>query len=189
MAKELTKKQKIFADEYLIDLNQTRAYIAAGYSEKGACQSASALLRNPNVAAYIAKKLGKRTEKLEISGEKVLAEIAKIAFLDPRKFFNPDGSPRDIADLDDDTAACVAGLEVVEMFDGSQGDQKHVTGLVKKIKLSDKLKALELYGRYHKLFTDKLEATGKDGAPLTGDVDARLTALIGAAQARAKGKR
>jgi hypothetical protein len=52
-------------------------------------------------------------------------------------------------------------MDVVELFDGSQGDQKHVTGLVKKIRLADRIRCLELLGRYQKLFTDRVEHTGK----------------------------
>jgi phage terminase small subunit len=160
MAQELTKKQEFFIAEYLVDLNATRAAVAAGYAKRGAAVTGSRLLRNAKVAQRIAPKHGQRLEKLEISADRVVAEIGRIAFFDPRKLFNEDGSPRDIKDLDDDTASAVAGLEVVELFDGSEGDQKHVTGLMKKIKLADKLKALELAGRYLKLFTDKVEHSG-----------------------------
>jgi phage terminase small subunit len=161
MAKGLTKKQEMFVAHYLVHLDGKKSAIAAGYSAKSAECQASQLLQNPKVAQQIAKKHGKRLEKLEITADRILEEIAKIAFNDPRKFFNADGSPKDITDLDDDSAACVAGFEAVELFDGSQGDQKHVTGLVKKLKLADKLKALELAGKHKKMWTDKVEHSGK----------------------------
>jgi phage terminase small subunit len=141
-------------------LNQTRAYIAAGYSEKGAAQSASALLRNPKVAAYIEKKLEKRSEKLGITAERVLAEIAKLAFLDPRKFYDKDGNLKQVAELDDETAACLAGVEVFEEFDGHGEDREHI-GRTKKIKFVDKGVNLERLGKHLKLFTDKVEHSGK----------------------------
>lgn len=156
----VTKKQKIFADEYLVDMNQTRAYIAAGYSENGAAQSASALLRNPKISAYIEKKLEKRAQKLDISAEKILAEIAKVAFLDPRKFYDDNGNLKDVPSLDDDTAVSLAGLEVYEEYAG-RGEDREAIGQTKKVKFVDKLRALELYGRYLKLFTDKVEHSGK----------------------------
>jgi hypothetical protein len=59
----------------------------------------------------------------------------------------------------------VAGLEVIELFEGS-GDQKHAYGLCKKIKLADKGQNLERLGRHLKLFTDKVEATGEGGGPI-----------------------
>lgn len=156
----MTKKQKIFADEYLVDMNQTRAYIAAGYSGNGAAQSASALLRNPKISAYIEKKLEKRAHKLDVSAEKILAEIAKVAFLDPRKFYDDNGNLKDVPSLDDDSAVSLAGLEVYEEYAG-RGEDREAIGQTKKVKFADKLRALELYGRYLKLFTDKVEHSGK----------------------------
>lgn len=159
MAKGLTKRQEVFVAEYLIDLNATRAAKQAGYSPQGAEVTGSKLLRNPKVSAVIAEKHGKRLEKLEISADRVLQELAKLAFFDPRKLFNSDGSPKQILELDDDTAASVAGLEVNELFEGD-GDQKHAYGLVKKIKIADKGHNLERLGRHLKLFTDKVEVSG-----------------------------
>ena len=120
---------------------------------------------NPKVRAEIAKKTGKVFTKLEISAERVLEEIAKLAFFDPRKLFESDGSPKQLHELDDETAMAVAGFEFVELFEGT-GDQKHAYGLLKKYKLTDKRASLELLGKYLKLFTDRTEITGKDGGPI-----------------------
>ena len=81
MATKLTKKQEVFVGEYLTDFNATRAYVAAGYSPNNASVCASQLLRNPKVAEAIEMETGKRLEKLEITGERVLAEIGKLASL------------------------------------------------------------------------------------------------------------
>jgi phage terminase small subunit len=163
MAKVLTKKQELFVAEYLTDLNATRAACAAGYSAKSAESQGAQLLQNPKVSAEISKKHGKRLEKLEVTAERVLSEIAKLAFFDPRKLFKPDGSPKHILDLDDDTAVAVAGLEVSELFEGS-GEQKRACGSVRKIKLADKGVNLERLGKHLKLFTDKRELTVPDGS-------------------------
>lgn len=88
---------------------------------------------------------------MEIRADNVLQELAKLAFFDPRKFFNPDGSPKHITDLDEDTAAALAGLEVQELFEGS-GEQKYCYGLVKKIRLADKGMNHERLGKYLNLF-------------------------------------
>src|SRR5271157_5246902 len=90
----LTVRQTLFIAEYLIDLNGTRAAIAAGYSRKTANEQASRLLANVKVASEIAERLEKRITKLEITADAVLQELAKLAFFDPRKLFNSDGSPR-----------------------------------------------------------------------------------------------
>lgn len=162
---ELTPKQELFIAEYLTDLNATRAAIAAGYSAKTAESQAARLLVNVKVAAVIAEKQGKRLAKLEITADRVLQEIARLAFFDPRKFFNEDGSAKQVSELDDDTAMALAGMDVMELFEGS-GDQKHAYGLMKKFKLVDKGQNLERLGKHLKLFTDKAEITGANGGPV-----------------------
>lgn len=161
MAKELTKKQETFVAEYLTDLNATRAAIAAGYSEKNADKIGSQLLGNPRVSAFIAEKHGKRINRLEITADRVLQEIAKLAFYDPAAFFEDDGSLKRIQDLDENTRMAIAGLEVTELFEGKDEkdgpQQKTVYGLLKKIKLTDKGQNLERLGKHLKLFTDKTE--------------------------------
>lgn len=157
----MTPKQKRFVAEYLANgLNATKAAISAGYSKKSATVEGARLLVNANVAAEISKKQQKRFEKLELTADMVLAEIRKMAFLDPRKLFASDGSLIPILELDDDTASSIAGLEVNELFEG-EGEQKHAFGLLKKIKIADKYKGLELLGRHLKLFTDKVELSGE----------------------------
>lgn len=154
MAKKLTKRQQVFVAEYFKDMNATRAAIAAGYSKKSAESQGSQLLKHPKVSAEIAKKSASLLGKAEITAEKVLEEIGNVAFLDPRKFLNPDGTLKEFASLDADVACAIAGFEVSET-----GNDKKAR--VRKIRLADKLKALELYGRYFKLFADKLVLAGR----------------------------
>jgi phage terminase small subunit len=167
---DLTAKQQRFVVEFLANgMNATRAAISAGYSEKTAESQGSRLLSNVKVAKIIGDKASKALAKREITAERVLDEIAKLAFLDPRKLFASDGSLVPIHELDDDTAASVAGLEVNELFEGD-GEQKHAYGLLKKIKIADKGQNLERLGRYFKLFTDKSEVTGNVGVQLINSV-------------------
>lgn len=157
----LTPKQKLFVAEYLANgMNATEAAKSAGYSAKTAHSQGPRLLDNVEVAAAIDAKINKTLGKLDITAEKVLQEIAKMAFLDPRKLFASDGSLIPIHELDDHTAASVAGLEVNELFEG-QGEQKHAYGLCKKIKIADKGQNLERLGKHLKLFTDKVESTSE----------------------------
>ena len=120
---------------------------------------------NVRVAEQIAEKTGKRLARLEITADRVLQELAKLAFYDPGALLESDGSMKQIADIDDVTRMAVAGLEVTELFEGT-GDQKHAYGLCKKIKLADKGQNLERLGKHFKLFTDKTEVTGADGGPI-----------------------
>ena len=149
--KKLTPKQAAFVQEYLCDLNATQAAIRAGYSAKTAAVIGVENLRKPNIDAAIQEAKQKRSERTEITADNVLAEIAKVAFSDVRRIFDKDGGLVRISDLDDAAAACVAGCDLVTISKG-EGEVEHVA----KIKLADKLKALELAGRHLGLFNDKL---------------------------------
>ena len=80
---QMTEKQKIFADEYLIDLNATRAYKVAYPRVKNddiAAANASRLLRNAKVAAYISERMQERQKRTEVTQDRVIEELAAIAF-------------------------------------------------------------------------------------------------------------
>jgi phage terminase small subunit len=163
MAKGLTKKQEIFVSEYLKDGLAGRAARAAGYSDKSADAQASQLLKIPKIAKLVAEKHEKRCAKLDFSAEKVLEGLANLAFFDIRKLYNADGSLKPISELDDQTANAICGMEVEEAYQHFGGGQAKPTGILKKIKIADRGINLERLGRYHKLFTDKVEVSGLDG--------------------------
>jgi phage terminase small subunit len=138
----LSIQQRLFVAEYLKDRNGTQAAIRAGYSARSAYSQAERLLRNAEIKAQIEAFVIKAEEKVGLTVERTLREVARLAFFDPRKLLNPDGSPKPINELDDDTAACLAGMEVLEQFEGSGSDRVFV-GHVKKYKIADKNAALE----------------------------------------------
>lgn len=176
----MTPLQQRFADEYLVDLNATAAYKRAGGQSDGAAASVGAaqLLRNIKVSAYIEAKKQERAKVTGITAERVLAELAKLAFYDPRKFYDDAGNIRPIHTLDDETAAAVSSFEVVE----TEGKPK-----VKKIKGAEKRAALELLGRHLAMFNDKLKLEGKLAMSGTEEAlsDAELQEHIKRLQARA----
>ena len=174
MGNKLPNRQARFVAEYLIDLNATKAAIRAGYSKKTAYSQGQRLLKNVEIASQVADKTGKRLDRLEISADRVLQELAKLAFYDPGALLESDGSMKQIREIDDLTRMAVAGLEVTELFEGT-GDEKHAYGLCKKIKLADKGQNLERLGRYFKLFTEKSEISGPDGGPLEVSLAASIS--------------
>lgn len=165
MSKKLTPKQQSFVDEYLVDLNAAAAARRAGFSEKTARQIGERLLTNVYIQSAIQERMQARQQRTEITADRVLKELARVAFFDPRKLFNADGSPKAISELDDDTAAALAGVEVLEEFDGT-GKDRVFLGYTKKYKVSDKNTALTNAMRHLGMLRDKVEVTGKDGAPL-----------------------
>lgn len=160
--RDLTPKELIFIREYLQDGNATRSAIAAGYSAHTASVTGSKLLRKAKIGQELAKLRDKLCQKLEISAEKVLQGLAELAFYDPRKFFNPDGSLKRIVDLDDHTAPALCGMDVEKLFKHFGKGQAEEIGTISKVKLADRGINLERLGRHLKLFTDKLEVTDAD---------------------------
>lgn len=158
----LSEMHKKFADEYLIDSDGKGAYIRAGYKARGnaAEVNASRLLRNAKIKAYIEERQKDREKRTEITQDRILKEYARLGFFDPRKLFNDDGSPKPIQELDDDTAAAIAGLDVLEQWEGSGNDRKFI-GLVKKYRIVDKRGALDSMARTQGMFTDKVEHSGQ----------------------------
>jgi len=164
--KGLSDRQQRFVLEYLVDGNATQAYIRAGYAARGQSASACAekLLRNAEVKTAIDEGMSKTLGRLEITRERVLAELARIAFGNKRALmkWGPHGLRlNDSEGLDDDDIAQVAEVSETTTKDGGS----------LKLKTHDKVKALELLGRHLVLFTDKSEVTGANGGPIrTEDV-------------------
>ena len=152
----ITPKQQRFVDEYLVDLNATQAAVRAGYSERTANEQGCRLLANVSVKKLIAEAISKRSQETKITAERVLQELGRVAFFDPRKLLNADGSPKPINELDDDTAAVLSGMDITEEYEGSGEDRKFI-GYTKKVKISDKVTALGLAMRHLGMLTDKLE--------------------------------
>jgi phage terminase small subunit len=161
----LTPKQELFVQEYLIDLNATQAAIRAGYSKRTAGAIGDENLRKPEIAAALAAAQQKRAERTEITQDRVLQELARIAFFDLRKLYREDGSLKAMHELDDDAAAVLAGVDVVEMAGGAKigGDEgvSHVPMYTKKTKIPDKVAALGLAMRHLGMLKDKLEHSGR----------------------------
>ena len=148
----MTEKQKIFADEYLIDLNATRAYKVAYPAVKRdetAAQAGSRMLRNVKVAAYIQERMQERQKRTEITQDRVLQELAAIAFAKATDYAEVKDECvkiKDTKDLDEQQIRAIAGIKECKF------------GI--EVKLNDKEKALELLGRHLGMFKDKVEVSG-----------------------------
>jgi phage terminase small subunit len=170
LADKLTIKQEKFVQGLFAGLSQREAYKQA-YNCKNMSDSvidvkACELAKNGKVVVRLKEMKDKLCDRNLVTVERVLLEYAKLGFFDPRKLFNDNGTPKDITELDDDTAAALAGLDVQEVYEGTGDDRKFV-GYTKKYKLADKKGALDSMGKFLGMFADKMEITGKDGAALT----------------------
>ena len=153
-----TDKQAKFCREYLIDLNATQAAVRAGYTPTFANRTGPKVLANVGVAAEIARLQAEQAERTEITADRVIQELARLAFSDPRTIYATDGRLKQPAEWDDDTAAAVASVETEEHGEGR--------ATVRKVKRWDKKGALELLGKHLGLFRDKIELSGPGGSPI-----------------------
>lgn len=155
MAK-LTEKQKRFIEEYLIDLNATQAAIRAGYSPNSARDIGSENLTKPDIRARIDEALAERSRRTGINADRVLRELGRIAFVNPKDVIDFQTAEVKAGTSDDDLAA-IAGMKVKYVphkdFD-EDGEPIIEQAIEREVKLCDKLKALEMCGRHLGMFKD-----------------------------------
>lgn len=171
----LTDKQRKFCDEYLIDLNATQAAIRAGYSEKTAYRTGADNLRKPQIEEYIAKRQKELSRSTEITQERVIKELALIAFsnnadyahvVEKKMKAEVDGALVDV--LDEDGKPVMYRTVEPVLTEELTEEQKRALAVIKKgregleVKSCDKVKALELLGKHLGIFTDKIEANVND---------------------------
>lgn len=147
MEDNLTPKQRRFCHEYIIDLNGTQAAIRAGYSENSAKEIASENLTKPNIQNFIQELNQERQNATGITAQRVIEELGKIAFSDIRELMTVDNALMDIKQLDDNTAGAVASIEVDEIRMSGMA-----VGETKKVKLWDKIRALDSLGKHFGIF-------------------------------------
>ena len=151
MARKLTIKQERFCQEYIVLKNATKAAIKAGYSKRTAHSIGFENLKKPEIKKRIDQITKKTTDKLGITRERVLAEMAKLAFSNVKDLTHEDGSLKSIHELSDDAAASISSIEVDSLFkiaEGGKGKPKLKTGTTNKIKLWSKDKSLHMLGEH-----------------------------------------
>ena len=150
--RELTGKQKRFVAEYRKDFNATQAAIRAGYSARNAESIGYQLLQKTPVSEAIRKATEKGLAKLEITGDRVLQELAKLPFSDVRALFDDQGRLLPVHMLPDNIAVSISSVEVVtSRIPGTDPVEVEHTS---KIKFWDKKGSLELLGKNLKLWKE-----------------------------------
>ena len=145
----MTEKQKIFADEYLIDLNATRAYRKAYPNckkDSSADAAARKLLGNTRIQKYISARMEERQKRTEVTQDRVLQELAYIAFARVTDYATVRNDVVKIKNTDELTEEQIRAISGIK--EGKFGIE---------LKLNDKEKALELLGRHLGMWTDKLD--------------------------------
>lgn len=156
----MTKKQKRFVEEYLIDLNATQAAIRAGYSPDTAGSIGAENLKKPEIKSRIDKAMAERSKRTGINQDRVLQELARIGFAKITDVVDPD-TAEIRPDASDDDLACIQSIKI----------KPNEFGTEREVKLYDKKSALVDLGKHLGLFKDKLE--------LTGDMELNITVDYG----------
>ena len=151
--RRLSNRDKAFCEEYLKDLSPKHAALRAGYAESTAADAHKWLkagnnIEKPAVRVRIEQLMAERSSRCGVTSDRVLRELARVAFVDPTRVIDPEtGAVR--ADISDDDRAAIAAVRVKS---GDTIDEREV-------RMADKLKALELLGRHLNMFTDNVSLT------------------------------
>jgi phage terminase small subunit len=151
--------------------NGRECAIAAGCPKTSASSRSTQFLKTPAVKAAIEKRMNEHLSAFDVTAEKVVAEIAKLAFSNMKNYIQPDGKGSffvDFSALTDDQAAALAEVTIDEYTEGKGDAAENLRKI--KFKLHDKKGSLDLLGRWLKLWTEKVELTGKDGSALPAPI-------------------
>jgi len=146
----LTSRQSRFVEEYLVDLNGKQAAIRCGYSKVTAEAQASRLLRNVQVRVALEDALKARSKRTEVTADRVLNELAKIAFSNMKDYWPQPGERVDLSRLDEDRTAAIKEITIEEKVDRAGVLHRHI-----HLRLHDKIGALNSLARHLGLFTDR----------------------------------
>ncbi len=148
MAK-LTEKQRRFVEEYLIDLNATQAAIRAGYSVESARDIGCENLTKPNIQKVIAERMAERSKRTGVNQDRVVLELAKMAFVKMTDVVDSEGAIKEDASGDD--------LSCIESIKYKKTDNEFGGSVEREVKIGSKLKALELLGKHLGMWSDKTD--------------------------------
>lgn len=171
MTPRLLPKHALFVAQYLVSFDAKAAAIAAGYPAKNAAREGYRLLQKPHVAKALAEASAPKLAKAGLTAERTLEELRRVAFSNIKRLFDDKGNLIDAHLLTDEDAAAIAGIEIVKqniLPDDGKSDFVH------KIKLWDKVRALETLAKHFQLLIEQLHVTG----------DAELIALLQSARHR-----
>jgi phage terminase small subunit len=184
----LTARQQRFVDEYLVDLNATRAAMRAGYGEGGASSAGSRLLATPEVAAAVTDAKAERSARTMITADRVVTELARIAFSDIRKVVSWRGPDEADATAEEGARTAAKAVATVEVAASDALDDDAAAAIAEisrgrdgtlKVKLHDKRAALVQLGHHLGVFRPRADANeAADGLEeLLRDVDGRTRGI------------
>ena len=146
----ITPKQWLYIKGYASHMNAEKAGRDAGYKRK---QEWQRLMKKKHILDAINKEIAAKGIFIKPSVERILTELMRIAFFDPKELFHDDGTPKDLTEISEDARRCIAGIDLSLESRGKDEEP----AVIRKYKIVDKHKALENLGRHLAMFNDKLK--------------------------------
>jgi phage terminase small subunit len=141
-SENLTLQQQRFCDEYLVSFNAYSAAVCAGYSMNTARKAE--LLHLPKIQAYLKAGMAKNAERLQVSHDMILRELAKIAFSNMGNYYDDNATLKPMCLLTTDEKAAISQYQIMDSLD-QDGNR---VGELSRIKLHNKMSALDKIARH-----------------------------------------
>ncbi len=159
MKKKLTAREALFIKHYVATKNASKSMRLSGYKKNRSNEAGYGMLTKPHIRHAIDKELAEQMKRAELTGDMIIAELRKHAFVKLKDAYDKNGKLLPLHKMPDDVQSALHSLETDELYAGPMK-----IGNRKKVKLTDKIKALEDLGRHFKLFTEmnetKVEVSG-----------------------------
>lgn len=159
----LDTRRELFAHEYIKDLNGAAAARRIGIGAGSARSEACRMLAEPEVQELIADLLAERKAAAKVDAERVLAELAALAFFDPAHAYDEERNQlKGMHEIPVHVRKAIAGVEVFEEFEG-RGDERTFIGNTVKVKFTDRGAHLERLMKHLGMLKETLEVKGAIG--------------------------
>lgn len=180
----LSPQQSRFVAEYVQDWNASKAAVRAGYS----VGRATALLKHPEVAAYIKKCRDTIAEQVQervtLASERTLKEMAAVAYFNVRDYVRPDGTWKNITELTPEQAIALAGAEITETWVGKGAARKRTVST--NPRFISKLSALDMAAKVMGDYKRDNEQRRSARDMTDDDIRLRILELMGQAKPAAE---
>lgn len=149
--KKLTPQQELFARNVASGKSQSESYRIAypkskKWKDEAVWAQASQLMAISHVSLRVAELQTKASDKTEVTLIYVLEKLAELLNFNLKDIFNEDGTMKPIHELTDAQAACIQDYQVEEIW-GGRGENREQIGVLKKVKIVDKLSTIDKYMR------------------------------------------
>ena len=179
---KLTDKQKVFCAEYMTNgYNGYKAALSAGYTQFTSLANKATILESIKVQGEIDRRMKRLLRRYDITEDRILQEVANLAFLDVLDIYNPDGSPKQLDEMSESARRAINGVES-EQFTEGKGSEAKTAATIKRFKVSEKKPCLELLMKWKAMLVDtkKVEHSGAvDHKVQASDLEERLAQLTG----------